>query len=407
MKLTLPLFILFLNSYLFSQVFEIEQAEFPFNDVLEWKGKGMMLVSSDPDKVSRQVSMTLVNDQKISVWEQKFTPKREHWYYITSENARYVYFLDNLQLENGKLLLNQLTSAGNIRPTTVLVGNAIKKIHKIDPNKLELTDVVVTDKALVHTFKYIDKNTKHLVEFATFTLHHNFLCYATILGKRPLSTLKDENIGNWNYIGFEGEEIYFANQNTLKTRTGWSVKSYTHKAKSLQDFFIEAPKNLISVEDIGFGATGKHYLTTEKTLEKGLLSFIHGKLYLVGGTRDGNGAQLGLFELQNNEWIEINHMKLNYFIEKKNLKLGIYPMNEGIAYHLDHNGYNKASIIHFDKNKTAPHNDFTEKTIFNPSSVLESTKKDEFRIVLPGFSLTFDLQQLKQPGSVKFELTKK
>lgn len=404
MKISLIFILSFFYSYSFGQIFEIEQAKFPFNDVIEWKGKGMMLVSSDPNNVSRQVSMTLINDEKISVWEQKFTPKRDKWYYITSDNARYVYFLDNLQLENGKLLLNQLTSAGNIRPTSVLVGNAIKKLHPIDANKLELTDVVVTDKALVHTFKYIDKNSKHIIEFATFTLHHNFLCYATILGKRPLSTLKDENIGNWNYIGFSGEEIYFSNQNVLNSRKGWSVKSYTSKAKDLQDFFVDAPKDLLSVEDIGFGATGKHYLKTEKTIEKGLLSFIHGKLYLVGGTRDGQGAKLSLYELNNNEWVEVNHMKLNYFLEKKNLKLGIFQMNEGIAYHLDHNGYNKASIIYFTNNKTAHHNDFTERTIFNPSSVLESTQKEEFRVILPNYSLTFDLNQLNKLGSVKLEL---
>lgn len=407
MKLFVQLFVLSFISNAFGQVFEIDAAKHPYSDIIEWKNKGALLVSTDPTGVSKQVSLTLVNEEKTSVWDQKFNPKRDNWYYISSENARYVYFLDNLELENGKLILNQLNSAGNIKPTTVMVGNAIKKLHKIDPNNLQLTDVVVTDKALVHTFKYIDKDTKQLLEFATFTSHHNFLCYATLLGSRPLSTLKDNEIGNWNYIGFSGEDIYFANQNKLNSRSGWQIKGYNYKAKALLDYFVEAPKNLIPIEDIGFGSTGKHYLKPTKSIEKGLLSFIHGKIYLVGGFRDGAGAQLSLFELINNEWIEINKMELNYFLEKKNLQLGIYQLNEGIAYHLNHNGYNKASILYFDKNKEAAHNDFTKKTIFNPSSVFEITKKEEFRVILQNGSLVFNVNQLNTAGSVKFEFKQK
>ena len=70
-------------------------------------------------------------------------------------------------------------------------------------------------------------------------------------------------------------------------------------------------------------------------------------------------------------------MKLNYFLEKKPLSLGIYPMNEGIGYHLDHNGYDKVSMIYFEKGKASPpHNDFTDKTVYNPSSVFIKKEKN-------------------------------
>ena len=99
-------------------------------------------------------------------------------------------------------------------------------------------------------------------------------------------------------------------------------------------------------------------------------------------------------------------MQLNYFIENKNLKLGIYPMNEGVGYHLNHNGYNKVSMIYYASKKEAPHNDFTSRTIYNPSSVFERKKKEEFNVILTNGLLQFDTSQLGKKGSVKFEIIK-
>ena len=95
------------------------------------------------------------------------------------------------------------------------------------------------------------------------------------------------------------------------------------------------------------------------------------------------------------------------FFEKKNLKLGVYPMNEGIGYHLNHNGYNKASIISIIPNTESAHNDFTDRTIYNPSSVFQRKEKEEFTVILPEGLLRFNTNQLKMGGPVQFEMVKK
>ena len=82
-------------------------------------------------------------------------------------------------------------------------------------------------------------------------------------------------------------------------------------------------------------------------------------------------------------------------------------MNEGVGYHLDHNGYNKVSLISFTPNTESVHNDFTERTIFNPSSVFELKKKEEFNVILPDLLLTFNTNQLNKSGAVNFELKKR
>jgi len=388
-----------------SQTFEIAEGQFPYNDIIEWKGMGALLMSSDPSGNTRQVNLTLIGAQETSIWDQKFNPRGKEYYYISSENARYVYFIDNLELENGKVYFSQLNSAGNIKKTSVAIGTAVKKLGSYDYNNLELINIVVTDKALVFHHRYEDKKSKSVVEIATFVTHHNFLPYSVELGKIPYELLKDENYGHWEYIGFTGDEIYFAARDFKNKEKGWSVQAFTSKGKPKVGHFIVAPDGLIPIENIGFGTTGKYYLEDKNTIETGLLTQINGNFYLVGGQRQSDtGAEISLFELAGGEWKKLNEMRLSYFIEKKKLKLGIYPMNEGVGYHLDHNGYNKVSLISYTSNEESAHNDFTERTIYNPSSVFERKNKEEFTVILPVGLLTFNTNQLNQAGAVKFEL---
>ena len=407
MKYIVLILSLFFALNTFTQTFTIEEATHPYFDIIEWKGMGALLLSKDPAGNAKQINITLVGNQTTSIWDQKFTPKGKEYYYISSENARYVYFLDNLDLINGKASFSQLNSAGNVKSTSVSIGNAVKKLGAYDYNKLELINVAVTDKALVHHFRYEDKKNKSVVEIATFTTHHNFLCYAVELGAIPYASLKDEKYGHWEYVGFTGDRVFFAARDFQNKNRGWSVKEFNSKGKAKLGLFLNAPKDLIPIENIGFGTTGNYYIEDKATIESGLLTFINSKFYLIGAQRNGDsGAEITLYQLIENNWEAINNMRLNYFIEKKNLKLGIYPMNEGVGYHLNHNGYNKVSMIYFEKKKEAPHNGFTKRTIFNPSSVFERKNKEEFNVILPEGLLNFDVSQLGKKGGVEFELKK-
>lgn len=401
----LALLLLMLGSLsLQAQTFDIPVKFKPFYDIIEWKGMGAILMSKDPSGNNKQINLTLVGNQNTSVWDQKFMPKNEAFYYIAGENVRYVYFLDNLDLDAGKVYFSQINSAGNCKTTNVAIAPAIKSLGAYDPSKLELINVVVTDKALVHHFRYDDKETKRIVEFASFITHHNFLCYAVELGSVAYADQKNPDIGFWDYIGFTEDQIYFAAREVSNKRKGWTIRAFSSKAKPGTSFFVNAPEHLITVENIGFGTTGKYHLKTKTSLEKGLLAQINHQFYLFGGEKKGEGALLTVYQLENNEWKPLNDINLNYFIDKKVLKLGIYPMNEGIGYHLDHNGYDKASIVGFTKEVSSAQNTFTERSIYNPSSVFNRKERTEFSVTLPGRILYFDTKQLGKEGSVTFEL---
>ena len=96
MKRLAPLFILSISMMPLAQEVEIEAKKFPYYDVIEWKGEGAILLSKDPGTTTRKVDMVFAGDQESSVWDESFTPKNGEFYFISSENARYVYFLDNL-----------------------------------------------------------------------------------------------------------------------------------------------------------------------------------------------------------------------------------------------------------------------------------------------------------------------
>ncbi|NRA11828.1 MAG: hypothetical protein HRT57_07730, partial [Crocinitomicaceae bacterium] len=333
MKKLVLLFALSISMVSIAQEFEIEAKKFPYYDVIEWKGKGAILLSKDPGTTTRRVNIVLAGNQESSVWDESFTPKNEEFYFISSENARYVYFLDNLELENGKVYLTQLNQAGNKKTMSVSMVAIAKKLGVPSWNDLELINIIVTDKALVHHFRYHDKKGKAIREYATFITHHNMLVYGAELGVIPEDELKKENVGNWDYIGFTGEKICFAARDIKNKENGWSIKGFSPKAKPVSEFFMKAPTEFIGVENIGFGTTGKYYLDDKKTIDKGLLTFINDKFYMVGGHGEDNSAELILYERFGDEWLELNKMKLSYFIPKKSLKLGLYPMNEGIGYH--------------------------------------------------------------------------
>lgn len=388
-----------------AQVIEIPVQNDPYYDIIEWKGKGGILMSKDPNGNSPQINLTLVGDDDQSIWDQKFTPMNEDFYYITSENARYVYFLNHLDLKSGYNSFSQLNSAGNINNTKVNIGAPIKKLG-YDPSTIEMLNVLVTDDALVYMFREDDKKNKQYRELAVLVAHHNQKCFPLELGTVSYDLLKDEDNGHWQCIGFTGKNIYFAAREKRDKRVGWAVQEYSSLGKLLSSTYLEGPKDLLPIENIGFGTTGSYYMKNNPTMEKGLLAQINNKFYMMGGRRSSNSAELVLFEWNEGEWKEMNSMKLNYFLEKKPLSLGIYPMNEGIGYHLDHNGYDKVSMIYFEKGKVSPpHNDFTDKTVYNPSSVFIKKEKNEFVVKLDnGKGLKFDINQLGSKEAMKFEI---
>ncbi|NGF76316.1 hypothetical protein G5B10_10555 [Fluviicola sp. SGL-29] len=407
MKKVLFLLAVFCTAIASAQKFTIVKTTQPFYDIIEWKGMGALLLSKDPSGNSNQIYLTLVGEQDKSIWEQRFAPQKLPYYYISSENARYVYFLRNLNPESGKIYFDQLNSAGNVKNTSVTLTSVIKTLG-YDAFELELKNVIVTDKALVHHFRHFDKKEKVYTEIATFITHHNMLVYAVELGKIKEEEIKAGRSNHFQYVGFSGDEICFADYSSgSKSGKGWNAVIFNSKGQEQRRVFLKnKASNHTVFSTTGFGTNGAYYLGTEKDQQNGLLSFHNGKFYFTTlNTADGKQV-LELHQLDGDDWKKINNYTISSSAPKKGLTIGIYPLNEALTYKLSGDNENQTLALFLD-GSTPIVNNFTESVIYNPSRSIISDKKEFFAVTLPSGNLFFDKSQLKTATDMEFEFIKK
>lgn len=399
--------ILSLFTSLSAQTFTIYKTTQPFYDIIEWKGLGGILMSKDPTNNSNQIYLTLVGDSDKSIWEQQFAPLNGQFYYVSSENARYVYFLRNLNPENGKIYFDQLNSAGNNKNTNVSLVTAIKGLG-YDPYSLELKNVVVTDKALVHHFRYFDKKEKVYTDIATFITHHNMLVYAVELGKTREDELKAGRVNHFQYVGFSGDEICFSDYSTSKLGKGWNIIKFSSKGKELSRVLImDKTTNHSSFNTTGYGTNGAYYLKSENGNQNGIITYQNNSFYLTAlSTTDGKSS-IELYKLEEDEWKKINRFTISNAIPKNSFSIGIYPLNEAMTYRITNKEVGDKTLALFLDGSTPILNNFTESVIYNPSRMIISDKKELFAVTLPTRNLIFDKNQLKTATNMEFEFIEK
>lgn len=407
MKKILVLLTAFFATVVSAQKITIMKTIQPYYDIIEWKGMGGILMSKDPNGNSNQIYLTLVGEKEKSIWEQQIAPPKGQFHYVSSENARYVYFLRNLNPENGKIYFDQLNSAGNVKNTSVSLVSAIKNLG-YDAYGLELKNVIVTDKALVHHFRYLDKKEKIFTEIATFITHHNMQVYAVELGKIKEDDVKGGRANHFQYVGFSGDEICFADYSVSnKSGKGWSTIIFNSKGQEQKRVFLKnKSSNHTAFSTSGFGTNGAYYLGTEKDVQSGLLSYHNNYFYFtVLNTSDGKQT-LELYQLDNDEWKKINSQVVSS-TNKKIASIGIYPLNEALTYRISGTDSGAKTVALFFDGSTPIVNDFTESVIFNPSRMIISDKKEQFAVTLPSGNLFFDRNQLKTATDMEFEFIKR
>ncbi|HLU87861.1 MAG TPA: hypothetical protein VKZ44_08915 [Taishania sp.] len=390
-----------------AQTFTIKKTIQPFYDIIEWKGMGGILMSKDPNGNSNQIYLTLVGEKDKSIWDQQIAPPNGKFHYISSENARYVYFLRNLNPENGKIYFDQLNSAGNVKNTSVSIASVIKNLG-YDVSELELKNVVVTDKALVHQFRHINKKDKIQTEIATFITHHNLIPYAVVLGKVKEDEIKAGKSNSFQYIGFSGDEICFADYTHANTSKGWNVIVFNSKGQEQKRVFLKNTwGNLTTFNVVGFGTTGAFYLNTLNDVQQGLLTYINNQFYMTFMNSSSSENSLELYKLEEESWKKINNFSFQNSNQKKGFSIGIYPLNEAITYSITGISNDKKTVALPIDGSKAIVNNYTNSIIFNPSRTIISDKKEFFAVTLQTGNLFFDKNQLKTVTDVEFEFIKK
>jgi len=394
-------------AFLKAQEIEIPKEQYPFSEIFEWKGMGGILLNKDPRGVLKKKNLTLVNTEKTRVWQQSFNPNGEVSYLINQENARYIYFLDNLNLEDGRYSFHQLNSAGSVNSSTTNLMSVIRKLEGIEIGNLELQEVVTTDKALVHVFLHHDKKAGKYSEIAVFMTHHNLMNYAVVLGEVSEDDRSKRVFGGTQYIGSTGDKIYFTRNRFKDPKNGWVILEYTSKGELKGEQNIPRPPGTFAVhERVGFGMCGSYYLNTSFGEEAGALYHHNGKLYFSGIENKGK-TLLNVYEFvpTSRQWILVSGGEWKLPESKKPAKMGIQVLNEGVGHYLT-GSEKKIDFRYFSADHPAVLNTFADQLIFNPSAMLFQVQKNDFVCLLNGVTLHFDRSQLGKAENVKFEIQK-
>lgn len=403
MKITILFFSVILGFSTYAQQFTIPAEEYPFFDIVEWKGTGSLLLNRDPSGLKKKINVTMVGEKPTSTWQESFNPNTDAYYFISNENARYVYFLDQLELTGGKLSFHQINSAGNFKSSSADIGNSIKKLGKYDYTEMKLIDVVTTDKSLLFVLRWNDKKEKKYIDFLVAMTHNNMLLYSNILGEVSEENLKDTRYGYWNYCGFQGENCYFVTKDVQDKKAGWSMRTTNSRGETTTTSFIPAPSFSLETSLVApFGMTGKYHLGLSDT-QSGTILRNNDNFYLTGIQSSSAGRFLEMYLLKAGKWEKVQSLPLAAENSKKLEKFSVFSMNEGLAVTLGAFDY----FLPIDVSKKVVKNTHSKLTPNNPSRVMHDSSSDRFTVSLATSVLLFDVNQLKKPTSVNFELIKK
>lgn len=387
-----------------AQKFTIQKTIQPFYDIIEWRGMGALLMSKDPSGNNNQIYLTLISNSDKSIWEQQIAPPKGKYYFISSENAKYVYFMRNLVPESGKVYFDQLNEAGNVKNTNVSFTSAFKNLGLNIYGDVELVNVVVTDKALVHHFRVFNKSEDSYTEVATFITHHNMLDYAVKLGTYQTKDLKEGKVSHYHYIGFSDDGICFANHGVSPKFSGWNVLKFNEKGKILTQYSIkDLPFDASPINQLSFGANAAFYMGKSFEEQSGILNYLNGNYYLSVVRNVSNKPTLELYQLIENEWKLANSSAFTNLKAKKVLGIGTLPLNEAMCYQIEgFDGGNRTLTLYFDgKTKILKTSNHLE--VYNPSRMLVSDVKIDFAVSLAKRNLFFDKSQLGKLEDVIFE----
>ncbi|MBI1838287.1 MAG: hypothetical protein HYR91_13580 [Flavobacteriia bacterium] len=402
-------FVILQNIGLSQQQIDIPAESFPFYDLIEWKGMGSMLLNRDPLFKTLKINLTFVGKQSTNtlMWKESFNPASKESYFISSENARYIYFLDNLQLNNGKFAYSQISSGGTVKSSAADAFYALKKIYPMEQTDLKLIDIVTTDKALIHIYRYHDKKEKKFVDLATSMTHHNLTLYTGIIGESQEETIKNKSTNGWFYVGSTGEQIYFATRDNVKKKNGFTIKEFNTRVESkISTFIPDMEKGFEMIENSGFGTTGKNYLKNENTIEQSILTHHNSKFYLTGVGSEGSSKVLKTYVWNADKWDLLKTAPIS-IASKQTLILGVMPLNEGLATKIDNGTKAMVITVPFTKTEEVILTDFKPAMLYNPSRFVLSERKEEFVFRLMNKTYFFNSGQLNKVGGVKFDVIEK
>lgn len=404
MKKSLSILFLLFSISISAQTFEIPALKQPFFDIIEWKGIGSIVLSRDLSLTQRQVDLTMVSGDAKSAWQQVYNPMAKETYFISEDGGKYAYFLENLELNDGKVFLHQLSAAGNIKVMNLNFLTPLKRLGNFSPSDLYLTDIITTERSLLWMFRHKEKDK--LTTIAVSMTHHNFNLYAFIVSENVSSSARVEDQISWYVAGENGENVVFAARMHAGKDAGWRVKEYSPRGVLVSEQVLnQNGTNFIAHARVGFGRRGSALLKRSEPDEKGTLIFAKGAYYVGGIEVNGTNAKLVSYRLEEKKWVKACESVCSVYNAKKELEVGCFGMNEGIGWYV--NSAKVEGHFHSFTSSTGIVSGSINQATSNPSRLLTAEFPSKFVAELDNKWLIFDTKQLPAKGNITFEYRQK
>ncbi|PKR82121.1 hypothetical protein CW751_01935 [Brumimicrobium salinarum] len=377
-KIIFSTFLTILIAPLFAQnEIEVTPGKFPFEEIVEWPGKGTLILGSDPTERTSEINFSLLDIKGEIAWNRSVYPKSENTHLIVSGMSDYIYFVDDLEPVKNKIRYNQVNQSGSITPTKFDLLAVIRSYKYTTPSDLIVKEIVNTPKSLVFHLQLPVKDKGIFENFFVSITHHNNRVYHYQGPVSDMDLLKDGKESELIFEGADENRISFSRYEFSDGKNHTRSYSFTPKAEPIARNTITLKKfdPIVSTFQ-NVSLNGSYYIDQENNSRreiqgKGL--FLEGKyFYLVNDQKERCLKIYGLNE--DGEYVVLNECT-NPAEESRRYKanLTIVPMKHRV-------------IIH--------------STIDDKSSSFELTSSGVK--VIPSFPLNIDLLQ-KNPSSFKVE----
>lgn len=160
----------------FSQM-NYETKKYPVSNYIFWPEKGVLMYGEDPNGQTLLKECTMVNGEPKPLWNKTIMPLIDQPDVIYSHSSDYLYFLDKVSSNIGKLSFNQFHKAGTLRKKNMSLNQEFFKLGKnIDMSNLVIAAAGTTENFLVVLFEYYEGSTSEykyavaLIKHVTFKM---------------------------------------------------------------------------------------------------------------------------------------------------------------------------------------------------------------------------------------------
>jgi hypothetical protein len=281
----------------------VNPRKMPFYDVVEWPGNGVLLIAKDPKGNTTQQEVTYVNLQGEIKWQEQYLPQVKDPKLVLSEYSNYLYFLDQVQLEEGKIFYNQATFSGNIRKGSIFFPPIFRTIVDFDDVNSELVDVVNATDNLIFQFRLKDKKSKTFIDVLVLLNHYSLKTTAIRLpGTFSWDEVEKNEKSLPYFAGSKENENYFAHYSTRDKKKGVELCVIDKKGVFSRTDFFELPMATASwSEHTAQYLTGMvhlQYVRKFLPMSVGRMVFLDDTWFWMGSNAEG-AAALWKFEGKN------------------------------------------------------------------------------------------------------------